>query len=209
MSDKVKASELLVQRTGKPYLYNIMPIDNVPSVIKHGILCYNKVDGSAHRSVALDGVQERREQAVVTNTGKSLHDYANLYFDCRNPMMYRRKDMASELCILGVSPAVLDIDGCIVTDRNAASSIVRFFEPVHGIRRIDFEKVYAKVWNYPGEESKTRDHRAVKCAEVLVPGRIPFDYVLCACVFDRGCSERLLHMGFEKKIFVSRNPFFG
>ena len=75
----ISNSELYKMKTGKSYFYNIMPINNIPSVISNGLLCYEFVRNMNHASVALRGVQERRERVTIPS-GLKLHQYANLYF---------------------------------------------------------------------------------------------------------------------------------
>jgi hypothetical protein len=60
-------------------LHNIMPIDNVSSVLAQGIVSYERAQALQHASVALMAVQERRDNKLVPG-GLRLHQYANLYF---------------------------------------------------------------------------------------------------------------------------------
>jgi len=55
-----------------------------------------------------------------------LHDYANVYFDAHNPMLSKCRNRNDEICVLRLNPNVLDFPGVIVTDRNAATDLVRF-----------------------------------------------------------------------------------
>ncbi|EQD40247.1 hypothetical protein B1B_14996, partial [mine drainage metagenome] len=67
-------------------LHSIMPISNIGSVMTHGVLSYERAARLAHHSVALQPVQDRRDQKQVPG-GLKLHQYANLYFHARNPML--------------------------------------------------------------------------------------------------------------------------
>jgi hypothetical protein len=49
-----------------------MPLDNIPSVLKHGILSNERVAKLSHRSVAMQEVQERRDVKQVPR-GLKLH----------------------------------------------------------------------------------------------------------------------------------------
>ena len=95
-------SKLFFERTQKNSIYNIQPISNIFSVVSHGILSYNRAAKMAHKSIAMSDVQSRRDNVVIPNGGH-LHSYANAYFNPRNPMMYKRKDMAETLCVLAIS----------------------------------------------------------------------------------------------------------
>ena len=183
-----------------------MPIENIPSVIENGILSYYNSTSYKHASIALKGVQERREKVKIPN-GNWLHSYANLYFTYHNPMMYRRKDEAESLCILAVKPTVLNIEGCVLSDQNASRDLVRFYTPEDGLNNIDFDLVFAEYWNI-GDYYEQCRRKAIKCAEVLVPNAIPYDYIVAACVLNKESEQKMQTYGFHKKISINTKPFF-
>lgn len=147
-------------------LHCIMPIVNVLSVMQHGILSHEQASTLQHHSVALQAVQDKRDKIHVPG-GLKLHQYANLYFHARNPMMFKRKDEAPNLCVLSISTEVLKIPGVVVTDQNAASGYVRFLDPKDW-RYLNFDDIFAMDWRHPGNPSAYYRHSAVMCAEVLV-----------------------------------------
>lgn len=79
-------------------LHCIMPLANVPSVMAQGILSYERAAKLPHHSVAMQPVQDKRDQKQVPG-GLKLHQYANVYFHARNPMLFKRKDEALPLRI--------------------------------------------------------------------------------------------------------------
>src|SRR5690606_32670158 len=80
-----------------PELHFITPIENVSSILEHGIVCNRLAAKFRHHSIALDVVQQRRAEIRIPG-GAPLHAYANLYFHARNPMMYRRQEDHASLC---------------------------------------------------------------------------------------------------------------
>ncbi|NJK42585.1 MAG: DUF4433 domain-containing protein [Aquincola sp.] len=150
-------------------LHCIMPMDNLSSVLQHGILSYERAAALLHHSVAMPEVQERRDQKQVPG-GLRLHQYANLYFHARNPMMYKRLDQADALCVLRVNRDVMQLPGVVLTDQNAASDYVRFLALAQ-IGEIDMNRVYALDWRHQDRITFYRQ-KAAKCAEVLVPGQV-------------------------------------
>ena len=84
----------------------IMPLENIPSVLKLGILSNERSAKIEHHSVAMEDVQEKRELKHVPG-GLKLHQYANLYFHARNPMLYKRKGEINNLCILRISTEIM------------------------------------------------------------------------------------------------------
>jgi hypothetical protein len=106
-------------------LHYITPLANVSSILSRGILSHNLASKVPHESVAMQEVQDRRVNKRVPGAGgRTLHDYANVSICARNPMLFKRRDIHTELCVLRINIAVLDLDGVIVTDRNAAATIV-------------------------------------------------------------------------------------
>ena len=73
----------------------------------------------------MQSVQDLRDKKQVPGA-LQLHQYANLYFHTRNPMLFKRLNEVDSLCILRISKQVLAVPGAIVTDQNAASDYVRF-----------------------------------------------------------------------------------
>ena len=67
----------------------ITPIENLPSIFERGILSHKLAKRIPHHSVAMEAIQDKGKVKVVQR-GRPLHDYANLYFDARNPMLYKR-----------------------------------------------------------------------------------------------------------------------
>lgn len=203
----MKPSELFTKITRQTGLYNIMAIDNIPSVMKYGLLSNERASQIAHKSIAMQEVQSRRELVKIPY-GMRLHQYVNLYFDPRNPMLYKRKDEKFDICILKLDRAVLDFSGTIVSDRNASSRYASFYPPEIGLKEIDFTLVYASDWTDNDEYSYYRK-KSIKCAEILVPNIIPPNFIVCAAVYDEEEKQKLKSVGFDKKIYVDPKLFFG
>lgn len=184
----------------------IMPIGNVPSVMQRGILSYERTAELAHHSVAMQLIQDRRDQKSVPG-GLKLHQYANLYFHARNPMLYKRKDEAAELCVLRVSTAVSSIQGVVFADCNASSDYVRFLHPTQW-KYLDFDDIYAMDWRHPGDPPTYYRHRSRKCAEVLVPHLVEPGRLLGAYVVDQAAAQRLAGVGFALPIAIDPVLFF-
>ena len=202
----MKASELyyrLVKRTG---VYNIMPIENIPSVITNGILSNNEAKRIKHRSVAMPEIPQRRDKVKVPN-GLDLHSYANAYFDPRNPMMYKLHSNAEMLCVLKINAAILDLDDVIVSDRNASCEFTRFEPSTIGIGHLDFQTIFLRDWCCD-DMFKTWDQKAKKCAEILVPNLIPYSFIDGAFVVDENSKLKLFELGFSKKIAINKDIFF-
>jgi len=186
--------------------HNIMPIANIPSVLKYGILSFAAACRVEHSSVALQNVQGIRDNKKVTG-GLPLHEYANVYFHARNPMMSKRRDEAHTLCVLRVSTRILEIPGAVITDQNAASNYVRFHAP-DKIGLLNLETIFARNWKHPDNQIEEWRHSSAKCAEVLIPKRIPPELIEGAYVFNAASRQALADTGFHLPITIDADLFF-
>lgn len=188
-------------------LHYITHINNVASILLHGLLSHARADKLPHESVAMEEVQARRRN-VVLPTGRKLHEHVNLYLNARNAMMYKRKGLHLDLCVLRISTSVLDLNGVLVTDRNAASGIALFDEPVAGLGRVDKSRVFARSWIHEGDPMATYDHRSAMFAKVLVPDRVDPEFIQGAYVSCSEAKERLLKVAGDGRIIINGYLFF-
>src|SRR6185503_7843314 len=165
-------------------LHYITLIETVPSIMQHGILSHTLADQLPHRSVALPEIQERRRNKHIPGA-KMLHDYANLYFDAHNPMLSKCRNRNDEICVLRVNSSVLDLPGVIVTDRNAATDLVRFRPMAEALEHLDVARLFARYWTHQDDLYDQARHKAEKCAEVLVPDRVDTEAIIGACVANQ------------------------
>lgn len=161
-------------------LHYIVPIANVASVLQHGILSHVRCQGVPHVSVAMQEIQDRRE-AVRVPGGRPLHEYANLYICARNPMLYKRGGQHEELCVLRISPDVIDLPGVVITSGNASSGWVLFGAGAKGLGVVDRALTFAEWWTHEDPREYFRQ-KCAKCAEVLVPDRVAPQLVVAAYV---------------------------
>lgn len=164
-----------MERDDLEELHYITHMGNVGSIVGHGILCHRRADRVQHYDVSMEEVQDRRQGVRVPN-GLLLHDYANVYITARNPMLsyLLHQGHLDELCVLSVSPDVLDLPDVVVTDRNAAASLCRFRPAAEGLAEVDAERVAREYWRHADALEEER-RRNAKFSEVLVPQMISPD----------------------------------
>ncbi len=184
----------------------IMPMENIPSVMVHGILSHEQASKLAHVTVAMQAIQDKRDKKHVPG-GLKLHQYANLYFHARNPMMSKRRNEASKLCVLRVASRVLGIRGAVITDQNAASDYVRFYAPDQ-IGLLDLDIIFARNWKHPGDLINEWRHSSAKCAEVLIPQKIPPELIEGAFVLNSVSKQSLIAVDFPHLITIDADLFF-
>ncbi len=187
-------------------LHSIMPIANIASVMKHGILSHDDAARLDHADVSLADVQDTRAGKSVPG-GLRLHQYANLYFCARNPMMYRRQDERSRLCVLRVDRRVLELEGVVLTTGNAASPYSRFLPSPAGLRAIAFDDVFADYWT-DDDPFEQRRKKSAKCAEALVPNCVEPQFITGAYVSGEVGRDALTATGFGLPVTVNANMFF-
>lgn len=159
-----------MNRSDVSEFHYITAIANLPSILEQGILSHRRASQLEHASIAMPEIQQRRERRVVPG-GQPLHEYVNLYFHARNPMLYLRKVYHQDLCILRISPNILDIPGAIIADGNASSDYTRFWPSPEGLHHVDRELVFAEYWTDENEILGLHKKRT-RCAEILVPNQV-------------------------------------
>src|SRR5882672_9673668 len=104
-----------MKRADVKELHYITAIANVLSILQLGILSHTQADQLDHDSVAMPEIQERRKNKQIPGA-RTLREYANVYFDAHNAMLSKCRHRNNEICVLRVTPSVLDLPGVIVTD---------------------------------------------------------------------------------------------
>lgn len=169
-------------------LHYITPVENLPSMARYGLVSHERARSMPHSSVALDSVQNVRATRRVPRGGR-LHQYVNLYLDARNSMMfYLKENEQKPIVVLRIDTAVLDLPHVAISDGNAASDITRFYPSPDGLAALTEELVFAESWNHPDYWTK-RELKRKRCAEVLVPHRIPVEFIKGILAADPGNSE--------------------
>jgi O-acetyl-ADP-ribose deacetylase (regulator of RNase III) len=181
-------------------LYYITHVDNVPSILRQGILSHGlleseKVPFTPIYDAAI--VSKRKDKATPERA--SLWEYANLYFQPRNPMMYRvvHEKTTKDLAVIGVKRSVLELPQVMIADGNAANNPTQFFKVSEGLKIIEAQwpVIMAAYWNdLDGSKRKIM-------AECLVPDRIPPDHIHTVFVADQETKKKL-----EGSLGASRIP---
>ncbi len=180
-------------------LQYITSVENVPSIMEHGLLSHRLAERYKHVSIANPSVQDVRARKRLPN-GRLLHDYVNLYINARNPMMYVkvRNEDHQQFCVLRVDRTVIGLPGVIVADGNAATGWTRFDPPVTGLELIDAEALFAEYWS---------DGRKC-CAEVLVPDSVEPNYIFGAYASCDTALQRIALTMPSRSVKISEQMFF-
>jgi hypothetical protein len=153
-------------------LYYITHIDNIPSILTRGILSHKLVEEQHVQFTPIYDAQivsSRRER--FTPDGKSLWEFANLYFQPRNAMLYRVSIEKNKkfIAIIAVSPQILDYPTTLIAVGNAASPLSEILPAKEGLEAVnEMWKVINSDW-WKKEDGSLRK----MMAECLVPDVIP------------------------------------
>lgn len=188
-------------------LHFITAIANMPSILARGILSHRRARSCPHQSVAMPEIQERRKNKQIPGA-RSLHEYANLYFDAHNPMLSMRRTENDSLCVLRVTPDVLDLAGVIIADRNAASDWAKFLPVDAGLQQIDSERVFARYWTHPDNPYEEMSHKSEKCAEALVPDCVETRFIVGAYVANQTALSAFNALNTGLPVQVNGDMFF-
>lgn len=192
------------------FLYNINNLNNLKSIFCHGILSHNLIKERHidHCDISNHSVQGLRDNKTIPG-GKNLHDYANLYIDARNPMMFTEthNNDVNKLCVICVDKRVLDLEGTIVTDRNAAARFALFMTPDKGIESLDFDIIRLRDWTH-SKPLIQKNQRQIKCAEVLVLNHVPIEYLIKIKVATKAAYDEVCNYILNVPVEIDRDIFF-
>lgn len=153
------------------YCEHMVHHQNLKSIFQNGLLSHNIAyeKGLIKEDISMDEVQQRRSRRYATIDGKKyfLHDFVSFYFNTRNPMLYRRKNIQNELVILLVDIDIIDKKICCFTDGNAASRGTKAYLKKEELSNIPFEITTATSWNHEDLDIKRENVRKM-CSEILI-----------------------------------------
>lgn len=142
-------------------LWHMTHINNVQSITQKGIVSHRRAKPINRVDISDPEVQKwRTGNDPIFN--RELHAYSPTYIAIRNPMLYRLKHNAHELCILEISLESLDYHDVLFTDGNAASRDTKFYTHPDDLKNMPWDVLKAEFW------SDFADGKRKRCAEVLV-----------------------------------------
>lgn len=186
-------------------LYYITHVENLPSILDRGILSHTILE---ERNVPFTPIYDRdivsKRKDKLTPNRKSLWDYANLYFQPRNPMMYRvvHEKEKQGLAVVGVVPSVLRGRDVFITDGNAANDPTQFHSSTEGMKALKRQwKIIQNDWWNDRDGSKRKI-----MSECLVPDSIMPDDIHSIFVSDQATKDRVEQIIGRRSIPVVPEP---
>ncbi len=142
--------------------YHLTHHRNLPGIFNHGILSWTKAHakGLTETDISDPSVQRWRARCEPVYR-RSIHDYAPLFINPKNAMLYVRRHLQHELVILKVSSDVLHQHEYVFSDGNAACHNTQFSTDRQIVAPSD-TALRAVCW------SEVPDGKRRRSAEVLV-----------------------------------------
>lgn len=175
-------------------LYHITHVDNLENIIEKGLLSHTishvlKINKS---DISNQLVQARRNH---------VHDKVPLYFNILNPMTYTFSNKR-DLVVLKIDKKVMLLPGVIYTDGNAASTSTKYYPSLNDLDKLNWTCITGKYWNdYP-------DGKRIKCAEVLIPHKIPSNHIMEIYAYDDTRCNHLSVLLSSKSIPITINKSY-
>lgn len=196
---------------------------NLSSILSSGGLlsCHEKQrQGVAHKNIAYDHIQERRESTMVPGAkGGCLHDYVPFHFGPRPPMLLTissgnvpgHSEGQAPLIYLVSTAQAVDAAGLpfTFTDGHATMAFTEFFFDLARLDRIDWPVIHGKWWN---DTPEYPDRKRRRQAEFLVHHQFPVSLISEIGVFDASMEERVLQIicsrGLKVPVQVRRDWYY-
>jgi len=166
--------------------YYLAHYRHIRSILQHGILSFDEANerGLCSNDISDPEVQWLRERRREPVYKRRLHDYAPLYLNPRNPMLYRRRKIQEQLVILTISRDVCLRHEHLFTDGNAASGETLFSTDASVVRESK-PVLQASYWN------DYVDGKRRRCAEVLVYPQIEPEFIVGAVCENERMKQQL------------------
>lgn len=158
----------LLNHYGVEAVYHMTHVDNVASILKHGLLAH--ANGRTQRDISDHAVNSRRAR-VEPFYGKAIHSYVPFYLNPKNAMLYRRKEIQDQIVIFAFDRRLLLEKNTLFTDGNAASGGTSFYADVSNLSHLSWDCLHDTSWN------SYEDGRRKRMAEVLVPQQVSMQRV--------------------------------
>ena len=174
-------------------LYYIAHKDNLKSILRNGILSHSCANTWWNRNWIIkktaiynEGIVNRRKSREFK--GRSLWEYANVYFQVRNPMLYQviKEHGAQNIVILQINSDIINSPDAGIADGNAASQNTTFFEDINeGLKMLDSALLEKGHW------VSIEDGKRKIMAEALIYNHIPKEKIIGIYTADPETAQQI------------------
>jgi len=169
---------------------------NLENILQNGLLSHNTAysRGLTKTDISDERVNRRRDR---------VHNFVPFYFNPKNPMLYKRKNMQSEIIILCVDRNLLQTD-IKFTDGNAASSSTKFYSNIKDLEKLNWSIINSEYW------SDFIDGKRIRCSEILIPNEVKTDSIKKIFCFNSETEDYVKNKveGLEIAVTVKQDFYF-
>lgn len=188
------------------YLYHMTSVSNLKNIIQFGLLSHNDAHSKElnKKDIALQDVNQRRANKKPI-LEISLHDYVPMYFNPKNPMLYRRKQIQDSIVILAIDRRVIYQDKSIFSDGNAASDSTKFYNNMSDLDKLNWQCIRHEYWG------DFEDGKRIKCAETLTHPKVPLKYVKkihCNSIQTKNLVDSIIPLEKSFRVEINSKLFF-
>lgn len=199
------------------YAFRITHIDNIPHVIKFGLVRKD----SPCRNINFVNIGDQnviKSRAEIIMKDYRIGDYIPFYFGPRSPMLYviqhgynnvqRVEPEKIVYCVIKLDNLINKNVDCVFTDGHALSALTNFYtkdrlSQINDI--VKYADVYSTYWNSENDI----DLKRRKEAELLVKNDLPVCFICGYVVYNEKAKQKLIEMGIaDNMIAVVPNYYF-
>jgi len=185
------------------YLYHLTHINNIETILEYGLLSRKKAISESifFENIADPEVLKHGDQKMIFD--KELFDFVRLYFQPRNPMLLKRKEVQDEILILAIDKKVLSEKDTVFSDGNASSGSTKFYKGLDNLNKLDWKIINAEFWiNFDNGKRKA-------CAEALIYSNIPISLIRGIICNNENTQKKIIKLVNNKlKVIVNKKYYF-
>lgn len=159
VASKAVSIKAAFQEYGVKSIWHMTHYSNVQGILQNGLL--SNIDANPNIDISEQSVQRHRYRSEPCY-GQPINSYVPFYINIKNAMLYSRRKIQSEVCILEVDITSIAEDDFIFTDGNAAARDTSFFCDIKDINQLPWNVLGGLYW------SGYTDGKRKRSAEVLI-----------------------------------------
>jgi hypothetical protein len=192
----------LLQKYNIQYVFHMTHIRNLKSILENGLLPHG--NNFQKKDISDNNVNNRRsKKEPIFN--KEIHSYVPFYFNPKNAMLYKRKEMQSDIVIIVMRKEIFLKSNIIISDGNASCYQTKFYNSLNDLSHLNWNCLKDNSWN------NHIDGKRVRMAELLVPQKVQLKYISAILINNDFDTSKIKNIKMPKSIKLykdSTNRFF-
>jgi hypothetical protein len=165
-------------------IYHMTHIDNLDTIFKHGLLAHG--NPYQKKDISDCDVNSRRDR-IEPIYNKPIHSYVPFYFNPKNNMLLRRKNISDDIVILRFSNELLFKENVLFTDANASTDRANFYKNIEDLKYLNWDCIFTT-----GLYNDFEDGGNKRMAEVLIPSKVEIDNLEAIITRNNETKEKVL-----------------